>query len=69
MKNFKQIDKCNVWPHLQAGKRVYAVIFQSALFTEGLNDLTRKWSVRNINSLLKDDDVAFFEETTKGEDE
>lgn len=69
MKNFKQIDKSDVWPKLQAGRKVYAVVFQSALFTEGLNDLTRKWSVRNINSLLKDDDVAFFEEIIKEEDE
>lgn len=62
MKNFKQIDKCDVWPHLQAGKRVYAVIFESVLFTEGLYDLTRNWSVHNINKLLTDEDVVFYEE-------
>lgn len=68
MKNFKQIDKSDVWPKLQVGRKVYAVIFQSALFTEGLNDLTRKWSVHNINSLLKDDDVAFYEEIIEQQD-
>lgn len=62
MKNFKQIDKCDVWPHLQAGERVYAVIFKSVLFAKGLNDLTRKWSVHNINELLTDEDVVFYEE-------
>lgn len=65
MKNFKQIDKCDVWPKLQDGKRVYVVIFKSSLFTEGLNDLTRQWPVRNINKLLTEEDVAFYEEITK----
>lgn len=65
MKNFKQIDKCDVWPKLQDGKRVYAVILRSLLFTEGLNDLTRNWSVHNINKLLTEKDVAFYEEITK----
>jgi hypothetical protein len=62
MKNFKQIDKCDVWPKLQDGKRVYVVIFKSVLFTEGLNDLSRVWSVHNINKLLTEEDVVFYEE-------
>lgn len=62
MKNFKQIDKFDVWPKLQDGKRVYVVIFKSVLFTEGLNDLTRKWSVYNINKLLTEENVVFYEE-------
>lgn len=62
MKNFEQIAKCDVWPRLQAGNRVYAVIFKSVLFTEGLNDLTRNWSVHNINKLLTEEDVVFYEE-------
>lgn len=65
MKNFKQIDKCDVWPKLQDGKRVYVVIFKSSLFTEGLNDLTRHWPVRNINKLLTEEDVVFYEELQK----
>ncbi len=62
MKNFKQIDKRDVWPKLQDGKRVYVVIFKSVLFTEGLNDLSRIWSVHNINKLLTEEDVVFYEE-------
>lgn len=62
MKTFKQIDKFDVWPKLQDGKRVYVVIFKSVLFTEGLNDLTRKWSVYNINKLLTEENVVFYEE-------
>jgi len=62
MKNFKQVDKLDVWPKLQDGRRVYVVIFKSVLFTEGLNDLTRNWSVHNINKLLKEEDVVFYEE-------
>lgn len=62
MKNFEQIAKCDVWPRLQAGNRVYAVIFKSVLFTDGLHDLTISWSVRNINKLLKEEDVVFYEE-------
>jgi len=62
MKNFKQVDKLDVWPKLQDGRRVYVVIFKSVLFTEGLNDLTRNWSVHNINKLLTEEDVVFYEE-------
>lgn len=62
MKNFKQIDRSNVWPCLQAGKKVYAAVLESVCLSEGLHDLTRNWSVYNINKLLIEDDVAFFEE-------
>ncbi len=65
MKNFKQIDKCDVWPRLQSGKIVYAVIFKSMRFHTGLKDLTDCWSVSNINKLLTEDDVVFYEEITK----
>lgn len=68
MKNFKQIDKFDVWPKLQDGKRVYAVIFESVLFTEGVNDLTIKWPVRNINKLLNEENVVFYEEIIEQQD-
>lgn len=64
MENFKQINKCDVWVHLQAGKAVYAVILKSRNFTENLYDLRKNWSVNQINRLLcdKEKNVAFFEE-------
>lgn len=62
MKNFKQIDKCDVWPHLQAGKIVYAVIFKSMKFYTGLENLTNAWTVTDINKLLKEENVVFYEE-------
>ena len=66
MENFKQIEKCDVWPHLQAGKQVYAVIFRSRNFTTGLKHLNADWSVNQINRLTsdKEKDVAFYEEVT-----
>lgn len=64
MENFKQIDKCEVWAHLQAGKAVFAVILRSKNFTENLYDLRKNWSVMQINRLLSDKEknIAFFEE-------
>lgn len=64
MDNFKQIDKCDVWSHLQAGKAVHAVIFKSRNFNEGLYDLRKNWSVNQINRLLcdKEKNIEFFEE-------
>ena len=64
MENFKQVDKCDVWGHLQAGKAVFAVILKSRNFNEGLYDLRREWSVNQINRLLSDNEknIAFFEE-------
>lgn len=64
MENFKQIDKCDVWSHLQAGKVVHAVIFKSRNFNEGLYDLRKNWSVNQINRLLcdKEKNITFFEE-------
>lgn len=64
MENFKQIDKCDVWLHLQAGKAVYAVILKSRNFNEGLYDLRKNWSVGQINRLLcdKEKNIVFFEE-------
>lgn len=61
MKNFKQIEKCDVWPHLQAGKKVFAVLFTSRNFNERLYDLTRDWYVNQINKLLEEEDVVFYE--------
>lgn len=67
MENFKQIDKCDVWPHLQAGKAVLAVILKSRNFNEGLYDLRKNWSVGQINRLLSDKEknVVFYEEVTE----
>lgn len=64
MEDFKQIDKCDVWAHLQAGKKVYAVIFRSKAWREGLKDLTSGWSVNEINRLLSDKEknIVFYEE-------
>lgn len=64
MENFKQIDKCDAWAHLQAGKAVFAVILKSENFTENLYDLRKNWSVTQINRLLSDNEknVVFFEE-------
>ena len=62
--NYKQIDKCDVWLHLQAGKAVYAVILKSKNFRENIYDLRRDWSVGQINRLLSDKEknIIFFEE-------
>lgn len=62
MKNFKQIDKSDVWPHLQAGKRVYAVIFKSMNFHMGIIDLAEDLLVYRINQLLKEENIVFYEE-------
>lgn len=64
MENFKEIDKCDVWAHLQAAKAVFAVIFKSRNFNEGLYDLRKNWSVGQINCLLRDKEknIAFYEE-------
>ena len=67
MENFKQIDKCDVWSHLQAEKVVKAVILKSRNFNEGLYDLRKNWSVNQINRLLseKEKNVVFYEEVTE----
>lgn len=66
MKDFKQIDKCDVWPHLQAGKKVFAVILKSRIFREGLNDLS-EWATKGINNLLEEENVVFYEKKEKEE--
>ena len=67
MENFKQIDKCDVWPHLQAGKAVLVVILKSQHWNKGLYDLRKNWSVGQINSLVSDKEknVVFYEEVTE----
>lgn len=67
MKNFKQIENCDVWSHLQAGRQIYAVILDSSYFHFGIKDITEDCTVCKINRLLTEDDVAFFEEITKEE--
>jgi hypothetical protein len=65
MENFKQIDKCDVWSHLQADKKVFAVVFKSRVWRTGLKELWHdNWNVRDINKLLsdKEKDIVFFEE-------
>ena len=64
VENFKQIDKCNVWADLQAGKAVYAVILKSRNFNENIYDLRKDWSVGQINRLLSDKEknIVFYEE-------
>jgi hypothetical protein len=64
MENFKQIDKCDVWPHLQAGKKVLAVVFKSNYFKVGMKFLYTDWDVRDINRILSDSEknVLFYEE-------
>lgn len=62
--NFKQIEKCDVWAHLQAGKAVFAVVLKSRNFNENIYDLRKHWSVSQINKLLSDKEknVVFYEE-------
>ena len=64
VENFKQIDKCDVWAHLQAGKKVYAVIFKSRNWNEGMKELWHNWNVGQINRLLSDKEknVIYYEE-------
>ena len=64
MENFKPLDKCDVWSHLQAGKKVYAVVLKSRNFNEKIYNLRKDWNVDNINILLSDKEknVAFYEE-------
>lgn len=64
MENFKPLDKCDVWSHLQSGKKVYAVVLKSRNFNEKIYNLRKDWNVDNINILLSDKEknVAFYEE-------
>ena len=64
MENFAQIEKCDVWAKLQAGKAVYAVVLKSRKFNEEIYDLRADWSVPQINRLLSDNEknVVFYEE-------
>lgn len=64
MENFKQINRCDVWPHLQAGKKVYAVVLKSKNFALGIKFLFKEWDVKDINRIIKDDEknVVFYEE-------
>lgn len=64
MENFKQIEKCNVWANLQAGKSVYAVVLKSWNFNEKIYNLRTNLSVIQINQLLSDKEknVVFYEE-------
>ena len=64
MKNFKQIDKCDVWPRLQSGKRVYAVCFDHVNYhhERGLFNLCVRWDVTDINYILTEENVVFYEE-------
>lgn len=64
MENFKQLNKCDVWSHLQAGKKVYAVVLKSRNFNEKIYNLRKGWNVDNINIILSDKEknVAFYEE-------
>ena len=68
MENFNLLEKCDVWPHLQAGKEVYAVILRSRNFTEGIKELWHDgWTIKQINCLLSDKEknVVFYEEVTE----
>lgn len=68
VENFKQIDKRDVWAHLQADKKVFAAIFKSKLWRTGIEELWHDdWNVRDINKLLsdKEKDIMFFEEIEK----
>ena len=62
MRDFRQIDKSEVWSLLQEGKDVYAVIFKSNIWCEGLIELWRNWSICDINKLISDKEknIAFF---------
>lgn len=65
MENFKQIDICDVWSHLQAGKKVFAVILKSERWRTGVRELWHdNWNVCDINKLLSDKEknILFFEE-------
>lgn len=64
MENFKQIEKSDVWAHLQSGKKVCAVVLKSRNFNTCIFDLRVNWSVPEINKILRDDEknVIFYEE-------
>ena len=65
MENFKQICPLDVWPHLQAGKKVYAVVLRSRKWCAGIKEIWHKdYNVTDINELLsdKEKDVVFYEE-------
>lgn len=70
MKNFKQIDKCDVWPKLQDGKRVYAVCFDAVVYyhERGLFNLSVRWDVHDINHMLTEENVVFYEEIIEQQD-
>lgn len=71
MENFKQIDRCDVWSHLQSGKKVIAVILKSRMWRTGIKELWHDWSVSDINKLLseKEKNIMFFEEIERSDND
>lgn len=60
MKDYREIDKKLVWESLIAGKKVIAVVFESQYFTSTAHNIM-KWNVDEINKLLSDEEVIYFE--------
>lgn len=65
MEHFKQIDRVDVWPHLQAGKNVLAAVFKSRVWNVGIVKLTKQ-DVGDVNQILTEKDVVFYEEIKEG---
>lgn len=65
MEHFKQIDRVDVWPHLQAGKNVLAAVFKSKAWKVGVIRLT-KLDIEDVNQILTEKDVVFYEEIKEG---
>lgn len=60
MKDFKQIDACDVIPHLTERKEIYACVLRSRHFNETIHDLSQV-SVGKIVNLIEEQNVVFFE--------
>ena len=61
MEHFKQIDRLDVWSHLQAGKNVLAGVFKSRVWNVGVVKLLKQY-VGDVNQILTEKDVVFYEE-------
>lgn len=60
MKNWRQVDKDYVWFKLQEGKPILVAILESKNFYQEIINL--RWvKVENVNKLLKEENVVFFE--------
>ena len=59
MKDVYEVNGKDVFSLLTSGVRVYAVIFKSRLYPEGIKNL-REWTICEIERMLRDDGVIKY---------